>query len=264
MKDASAAAVLDYLKALAGARDDSDLAKIIGYSKQALSTARKRGKTSLKMLAKASICFEKSVEEIISGALAFELAVDGGPAGKYAYPIFQFENDTEEKNCENTSQQRYCGQNNEALEACTANDLPSRLVKLRNGQSRRAFAEQMGTTESTLRNYEKGVSSPTADFLRTVCQNLRITPEWLLLGKENLENKGGQFVLPAALAEATKITCPGCLALERVLKLEREERQALAKENTELREQLAQLKERLKQTDEKGDTAPAPPMAHTA
>ncbi len=270
MKDASAAAVLDYLKALAGVRDDSDLAKIIGYSKQALSTARKRGKVSLKMLGKASICFEKSVEEINSRALAFEFAVDCGPAGKYAYPIFQFENDKEEKNCENMSQQQYDGQNSNALEVCTANDLPSRLVKLRNGQARRAFAERMGTTEGTLRNYEKGVSSPTADFLRNVCQILRISPEWLLFGETNSESRGGQFFPPSALSNtqacsdgANILSCPGCAALERVLQLERAERQSLTRENAVLREELAQLRERLKQSGGPDGTASVP-LAHTA
>lgn len=151
-------------------------------------------------------------------------------------------------------------------------DLASRLIKLRNGQARRAFAELMGTTESTLRNYEKGVSSPTADFLRNICQKLRISPEWLLFGKNSPETNGGQFFSPAVLAtmqvcsegNATIRSCPGCVALERVLQLEREERQALTKENIELREQLAQLKERLKQADEKGDMTTVPPMAHTA
>lgn len=150
-------------------------------------------------------------------------------------------------------------------------DLASRLIKLRNGQARRTFAELMGTTESTLRNYEKGVSSPTADFLRNICQKLRISPEWLLFGKNSPESNGGQFFSSAVLAamqcpdgNATIRSCPGCVALERVLQLEREERQALTKENIELREQLAQLKERLKHAEGGSDIAATTPMAHTA
>lgn len=79
------------------------------------------------------------------------------------------------------------------------NDLAARLIKLRNGQPRRAFAEQMGTTESTLRNYEKGVSSPTAEFLRNVCHNLRISSDWLLMGENGLEGSAAMVSPPEAL-----------------------------------------------------------------
>ncbi len=271
MKDASAAAVLDYLKAVAGVRDDSDLAKIIGYSKQAISTARKRGKVSLKMLAKASICFEKTVEEIQNCALAFEFAVDAGPAGKYAYPIFQLDAGVEKKNSADIHQPQAYTQHLESTEASATDDLPSRLVRLRNGRARRAFAEQMGTTESTLRNYEKGVSSPTAEFLRNICQILRVSPEWLLFGENSPESQGGQFSLPSVLTSmqacpdgnASIQACPGCAALERVLQLERAERQNLTRENAALREELAQLRERLKQSGGSDGTASVP-MAHTA
>ena len=61
--------------------------------------------------------------------------------------------------------------------------LAARIEFIRGSQSRRSFAQQMDTTESTLRNYEKGVSVPDAIFLENVCKKLRILPEWLLLGR---------------------------------------------------------------------------------
>lgn len=167
-------------------------------------------------------------------------------------------------------QAQLCAQNFDDQNACMIDDLPARLVKLRNGQARRTFAERMGTTESTLRNYEKGVSSPTADFLGNVCKILRISPEWLLFGETSLENKGGQFFPPSALGNtqacsdgANMLSCPGCVALDRVLQLERVERQTLTRENAELREELAQLRERLKQSGGPDGTASVP-LAHTA
>ncbi len=57
-----------------------------------------------------------------------------------------------------------------------------RLVTLRGNKSRRAFAEELGAKESTLRNYEQGTTQPTAEFLEHICNKLRISPQWLLLG----------------------------------------------------------------------------------
>lgn len=166
--------------------------------------------------------------------------------------VVQVENDTQKGKNENTTQSPENTQTGNDLEALAANDLPSRLVQLRNGQARSAFAERMGTTESTLRNYEKGISIPRADFLRHICQIFRISPEWLLFGETKSGKTGGQFFKPRALGNPlsrTKrenvLSCPGCVALDRVLQLERAERQSLAKENGELREELARLMERL-------------------
>ena len=67
--------------------------------------------------------------------------------------------------------------------------LQERLISLRGESSRRSFAENLGINESTLRNYEKGVSSPDAQFMTTVCKKLRISPMWLLFGEDPLQEE---------------------------------------------------------------------------
>ncbi len=62
------------------------------------------------------------------------------------------------------------------------NTVAERIILARGTTSRRAFAIEIGTTESTLRNYELGTTQPTAEFLEVLCNKLRILPEWLLLG----------------------------------------------------------------------------------
>ena len=61
-------------------------------------------------------------------------------------------------------------------------NVANRLIFIRNTKSRRSFAEEIGVKESTLRNYEQGITQPTADFLENVCKKLSISPQWLLLG----------------------------------------------------------------------------------
>lgn len=61
--------------------------------------------------------------------------------------------------------------------------IADRLSSLRDNKSRRFFADEIGTKESTLRNYEQGVTQPSADFLEIICKKLRISPRWLLLGE---------------------------------------------------------------------------------
>lgn len=60
--------------------------------------------------------------------------------------------------------------------------IAERLVFIRGSMPRRPFAEELGITESTLRNYEQGASSPNAETLEVICKKLRISPEWIVLG----------------------------------------------------------------------------------
>ncbi len=57
-----------------------------------------------------------------------------------------------------------------------------RLQILRGATSRRAFAETLGLTESTLRNYENDLSLPQSDLLAKICAKIGIEPRWLLTG----------------------------------------------------------------------------------
>lgn len=61
--------------------------------------------------------------------------------------------------------------------------LAGRLRRVRGDESRRAFAQRMELNESTLRNYERGNSVPTADFIVKLCKTLRISPAWVLFGE---------------------------------------------------------------------------------
>ncbi|HIV65796.1 MAG TPA: helix-turn-helix domain-containing protein [Candidatus Mailhella excrementigallinarum] len=141
-------------------------------------------------------------------------------------------------------------------------NLSSRIIELRGSLSRRAFGEQIGTTESTLRNYEKGTSLPDAQFLKDICQKLHVSPRWLLLGtgpKQDIRTI--EYPLPPEGPTATPSTPQShdrCVELEEELKVERKERRELAdenrqlhrdketllRENGELREKVARLEER--------------------
>ena len=65
----------------------------------------------------------------------------------------------------------------------TPGSVAERLIELRGHQSRRSFAEVLGITESTLRNYEQGTSLPNSATLGDICKKLRISLDWLILGE---------------------------------------------------------------------------------
>lgn len=64
MEHASTQAALDYMKKLAGVSHDFELAEKLGYSKQALSSVKKRQNIPMKWFAKASLVFGVPVEEL--------------------------------------------------------------------------------------------------------------------------------------------------------------------------------------------------------
>lgn len=136
-----------------------------------------------------------------------------------------------------------------------------RLKSLRKADELKDIATLMEVAPQTLGNYERDRNQPDFEKIWRVCSHFGICPEWLIFGTGPKYRTESNCVQVEAQQNGA---CPGCAALERVLQLERDERQTLAKENAVLREHLARLEERLKQTDEKGDAAPAPPMAHTA
>ena len=72
------------------------------------------------------------------------------------------------------------------FQSCRMNTLQDRLRQLRGPASRRSFADRLGTTESTLRNYEQGKSSPNSEFLAEVVKVLRVEPKWLLTGQGSM------------------------------------------------------------------------------
>ncbi len=46
------------------------------------------------------------------------------------------------------------------------------------------FARQTGVSKNTLVNYRDGATSPSAEFLETVCREFSVNPGWLLMGEE--------------------------------------------------------------------------------
>ena len=139
-------------------------------------------------------------------------------------------------------------QNLTARNFCAMNDLAERLISLRTGLSRREFAKNLGITESTLRNYEKGASSPDAQFLTELCKKMNLSPEWLLFGTHAVRSTGTSTPKVEASIEALPSECPRCGKLERDLELEKEERRELATDNRRLyreKEELYREKEQL-------------------
>ena len=135
--------------------------------------------------------------------------------------------------------------------------ISERLIFLCGSVARRPFAEQLGITESTLRNYEQEKSSPNAETIEIICKKLRIAPEWLILGTGPIHPEKGQpanttHPEQAQPSETTStITCARCEKLEAKLeKMESQrdelvdENRRLLKENGLLREENATLRER--------------------
>ena len=139
-------------------------------------------------------------------------------------------------------------QNLMARNFCAMNDLAERLISLRTGLSRREFAKILGVTESTLRNYEKGTSSPDAQFLTEICKKMKLSPEWLLFGTSSARSGDTSSQKIEVPVDALPSECPRCSKLERDLELEKEERRELAADNRRLyreKEELHREKEQL-------------------
>lgn len=63
----------------------------------------------------------------------------------------------------------------------------ARIVAIRGEQSRRAFANTLEIKENTLRNYEQGLSLPNFDTISKICRLFSVSPEWLVLGKGEMQ-----------------------------------------------------------------------------
>lgn len=60
--------------------------------------------------------------------------------------------------------------------------LGERLKKIRGGLGQSHFAKKIGVSQSSLSLYEIGSRVPDATTLGVICNNFRISPEWLLMG----------------------------------------------------------------------------------
>jgi len=58
-----------------------------------------------------------------------------------------------------------------------------RLKALRGDSSQGDFSQRIGFHKNTVGKYERGERTPDVDFLRTVCERLSVSPDWLLWGQ---------------------------------------------------------------------------------
>lgn len=119
----------------------------------------------------------------------------------------------------------------------------------------RGFCKKIKITESTLRNYESGLSLPNSDTIAIICETCDTDPEWLILGTGSMHpnDTSADSAHATTQSESTASEpCVRCAKLEKELEEERGERRELAaenrklwKENGELREKCARLEERM-------------------
>ena len=133
--------------------------------------------------------------------------------------------------------------------------ISERIKTVRGSLSRAAFAKKIKITESTLRNYESGLSLPNSDTIAIICETCDTDPEWLIHGTGSMHPNDTSAVQQHATTQSESTAsepCVRCAKLEKELEEERGERRELAaenrklwKENGELREKCARLEERM-------------------
>ncbi|MFP5214016.1 MAG: XRE family transcriptional regulator [Acidobacteriota bacterium] len=71
-------------------------------------------------------------------------------------------------------------------------DLKIRIQRLiqDSGQSLPLFAARTNVSKNTLINYRDGATTPSADFLASVCREFSVDPRWLVLGEGEPYSKG--------------------------------------------------------------------------
>jgi transcriptional regulator with XRE-family HTH domain len=57
------------------------------------------------------------------------------------------------------------------------------------GMSQKEFAERTGITPSTISDWKRKKTNPASDKLMVICEALKMTPNELLSGASNIENK---------------------------------------------------------------------------
>lgn len=62
-------------------------------------------------------------------------------------------------------------------------DIGTRLKTLRGGLSQEEFSQHIGFNKNTIGNYERGERTPDVVFLKTICEKLNVSPDWLLWGQ---------------------------------------------------------------------------------
>jgi transcriptional regulator with XRE-family HTH domain len=81
-------------------------------------------------------------------------------------------------------------------------DIGDRLKTLRGDLSQEEFAHRIGFNKNTIGNYERGDRTPDVVFMKAVCENMNVSPEWLLWGEGTMNRGEGASTEPQALAPA--------------------------------------------------------------
>lgn len=111
--------------------------------------------------------------------------------------------------------------------------------------SRRSFATMIDLPEGTLRNYEHGTSQPKFDALCQISQKTNVSLDWLVFGRE--EHKESQAIQPGACQQCVELYAELVIAQKKIIQLQeqsQEQKEALLKENGELKAVIAGLQQR--------------------
>ena len=146
------------------------------------------------------------------------------------------------------------------------NTFGDRLRIIRGKQSQADFSAILGIPQVTLGNYERGRNQPRFELIEKICSLFEINVSWLLFGKGAMHLDDIRSPLlhsESSQVSAPEAACTCCTKLENKLEkleLQRDEvvaenrqlhrdKEALLRENGELREKVARLEER-KRRDE--------------
>ena len=102
--------------------------------------------------------------------------------------------------------------------------ISERIKTVRGSLSRAAFAKKIKITESTLRNYESGLSLPNSDTIAIICETCDTDPEWLILGTGSMHPNDTSAVQQHATTQSESTAsepCVRCAKLEKELEEER-------------------------------------------
>ena len=61
---------------------------------------------------------------------------------------------------------------------------------LRNGMTQKEFSEETGISQSTISDWKRKGTNPSADKILKICEVLKVTPYELLVEKETVRNAG--------------------------------------------------------------------------
>jgi len=74
-------------------------------------------------------------------------------------------------------------------------DLIDKLRMIRGRLSQAEFSSRINANQKTYSRYERGVSQPTYDILRNICDSFEISPEWLFFDAGCMHRAGKEYDL---------------------------------------------------------------------